>query len=242
MKQPMRFLALTALGLGGVLGAVAATEQVGPGRAAVADRPATGAAAPQKPAPTPEAAWQRLKAGNTRFAEEKLERPDLGAGRRQQLARGQKPFAVVLTCADSRLAPEFIFNQGLGDLFVLRVAGNISDPFELGSIEYAVEHLHVPLIVILGHEQCGAVAAALGKTRPAGNLGKLIDEIAVGKDLPPGREAALTAAIKNNVRHQTHLLTERSDVIKAHVARKDVRIVSGYYQLTTGKVEWLDER
>ena len=87
-----------------------------------------------------------MKAGNNRFAAEMLEKNDLGAARRQELARGQKPFAIVLTCADSRLAPEFIFNQGLGDLFVVRMAGNIADPFVLGSIEYAVEHLHVPLI------------------------------------------------------------------------------------------------
>jgi len=120
-----------------------------------------------------------------------LEKQDLGASRRQELSKGQKPFAVVLTCADSRLTPEFIFNQGLGDIFVLRVAGNIADPFEIGSIEYAVEHLHVPLVVVLGHEKCGAVEAGLAKNKPPGNLGKLIGEIHVGEDLPPGKEAAL---------------------------------------------------
>jgi carbonic anhydrase len=171
-----------------------------------------------------------------------MERPNLGASRRQELAKGQRPFAVVLTCADSRLAPEFIFNQGLGDLFVLRVAGNIADPFVLGSIDYAVEHLHVPLIVLLGHEKCGAVEAALGKEKPPGNLGKLVGEIDVGRDLPTDREAALAAAVKNNARRHTRLLTERSEIIKDHIAKKELRIVCGVYQLATGKVEWLDEK
>jgi carbonic anhydrase len=192
--------------------------------------------------PSPEQAWQRLKAGNNRFADGMLEKQELGASRRQELAKGQKPFAVVLTCADSRVAPELIFNQGLGDMFVLRVAGNIADPFTLGSIEYAVEHFHVPLVVVLGHEKCGAVEAALGKDKPGGNLGKLIGEIDVGRDLPAGNEAALAAGVKNNVRHHTRLLTERSDVIREHVAKKEVRIVSGVYQLGTGKVDWVQEK
>src|SRR5439155_1280302 len=108
-------------------------------------------------------ALERLKAGNTRFAADKSNPKNIGKDRRAVLAKGQHPFAVVLTCADSRVAPELVFDQGLGDLFVLRVAGNIADPFVLGSIEYAVEHLHTPLIVVLGHESCGAVAAALTK-------------------------------------------------------------------------------
>jgi carbonic anhydrase len=207
------------------------------------------AAQPQAPAKaqkeqtiSPDQAWQRLKAGNNRFVDEMNEKPNLSAGRRRELSNGQSPFAVVLTCADSRLAPEYIFNQGLGDLFVVRVAGNISEPFALGSIEYAVEHVHVPLIVLLGHEKCGAVEAALGKEKPAGNLGKLIAEIDVGADLPRGNEAALATAISNNARRHTRLLTERSEVIKHHVEKKEVKIVCGIYQLASGKVEWLDYR
>ncbi|TMQ32759.1 MAG: carbonic anhydrase [Planctomycetota bacterium] len=231
---------LVGVGLGTALGFAAATGRLDLSRAASAG-PTAAAAAPEQ-APSSEQAWQRLQAGNNRFVEEMLERQALGRTRRQELASRQKPFAVVLTCADSRLTPEFIFNQGLGDLFVVRVAGNIADPFVLGSVEYAVEHLHVPLIVLLGHEKCGAVEAALGEEKPMGNLGKLVAEIDVGKDLPAGKEAALAAAIKNNVRHQTRLLTERSDVIKEHVATSKVRIVSGVYQLATGKVDWLDDK
>jgi carbonic anhydrase len=217
----------------------AASKWLGSACVAIADR---ATAAEEAQSLSSEQAWQRLKVGNNRFAEGRLESPDLGAGRRAYLAKGQKPFAVVLTCADSRVTPEFIFNQGLGDLFVLRVAGNIADQFELESIEYAVEHLHMPLVVILGHDDCGAVKAALGGERPPGNLGKLLAEIDIGKDLPAGKDAALEAAIRNNVHRQTRLLTERSDVIREHVARKEVRIVSGIYQLVTGKVKWFQEK
>ena len=222
----MKRLPLVVVVLCCALGLTAWIGHFGANRAAVAYPRASGADVQDKQTPSAAQAWQRLKAGNNRFAAEMLEKNDLGAARRQELAGGQKPFAIVLTCADSRLTPEFIFNQGLGDLFVVRVAGNIADPFVLGSIEYAVEHLHVPLIVLLGHEKCGAVAAALGEEKPAGNLGKLVGEVNIGKDLPAGKDAALAAAIKNNVVHQTRLLTERSDIIKEHAAKKEVRIVS----------------
>jgi carbonic anhydrase len=122
---------------------------------------------------------------------------------------------------------------------VRRVAGNISDPFVIGSIEYAVNHLDTPLIVVLGHSECGAVKAALGPERPPGNLGKLIAEIDVGKNLPAGRDTALTAAVKNNSRRHAELITSRSEAIKKQVDARKVRIVSGVYDLVTGKVEWL---
>jgi carbonic anhydrase len=226
MKTRLNVLTAVALGAAVTLGYFAAAERLAAGRATPADQTPVAAAAPEERAVTPDQAWQRLKAGNNRFADEKSEQPDLSTKRRQELAKGQKPFAVVLTCADSRLTPEFIFNQGLGDLFVLRVAGNIVDQYELGSIEYAVEHLHVPLVVLLGHEKCGAVEAAMGAEKPSGNLGKLLGEIDVGKDLPPAKDAALAAAVKNNARHQARLLTDRSAVIKEHVEKKQVRIVT----------------
>jgi carbonic anhydrase len=194
----------------------------------------------EKPALTAEQALEQLKKGNKRFVADQLESKDLGDARRQQLAKGQHPFAIILTCADSRVAPEYVFNQGLGDIFVLRVAGNIADPYELGSIEYAVEHLQVPLVVVLGHTQCGAVEAALGEKKPAGNLGKLIDEVHVGKNLPPVKRLALAEAIQNNVRHQAEALTKRSEVMKEFVEHKKVRVASGVYSLATGKVEWLE--
>jgi carbonic anhydrase len=197
-------------------------------------------AADEQPGLTPEQAWQRLKDGNERFAADRLEGKNVGAARRKELAAGQHPFAVVLSCADSRVPPEIIFDQGLGELFVVRVAGNVSEPFVLGSIDYAVEHLHVPLIVVLGHEKCGAVAAALAPSKPAGNLGRLIGEIDVGENLPAGKDEALAEAVRNNVRHQAQLLSEHSDVIRAHAQQTKLRIVAGVYGLASGKVQWLD--
>ncbi len=123
-----------------------------------------------------------------------------------------------------------------------RVAGNVSDPDMLGSIEYAVEHLHVPLLVVLGHEHCGAVAAALGGEKPAGNLGALISQIYVGKQLPKEKEAAQAAAEKNNVLHLSELVTRHSDVLKKAVEEKRLNVVTAIYHLDTGKVEWLENK
>ena len=192
--------------------------------------------------PTAEQAWQRLKDGNERFATDRVEGKDVGSARRKELTTGQHPFAIVLSCADSRVPPEIIFNQGLGDIFVVRVAGNISEPFALGSIDYAVEHLHVPLIVVLGHEKCGAVAAALGTEKPGGNLGKLIGEIHVGEHLSTNKDDALADGVENNVRFQTKLLTERSEVIREYIQQKKLQIVAGVYDLATGKVRWLEAK
>jgi carbonic anhydrase len=196
-----------------------------------------GAISQEATPPTADAALKLLKDGNARFVEGKIAAKDI-APRRAEVAKGQHPFAIVLACADSRVAPELVFDQGLGDLFVLRVAGNVTDPFILGSIEYGVEHLHAPLIVVLGHEKCGAVDAALTKVEFRGNLGKLIKEVHVGADLPADRAAALPQAIQNNVLFVAGQITQRSEPLKDAVAHKKVRIVSGVYQLRSGKVEW----
>ncbi len=198
--------------------------------------------AADKPSPTPEQAWQRLKEGNQRFAAGRLAGKDVGPVRRKELTAGQHPFAVVLSCADSRVPPEIVFDEGLGEIFVVRVAGNISEPFALGSIDYAVQTLKVPLVLVLGHEKCGAVAAALGKSKPAGNLGKLVGEIHVGGHLPADKDKALAAAVRNNVRRQAELLTERSDVIREYVKQKKVRVVGGVYSLESGKIDWLEAK
>jgi carbonic anhydrase len=196
----------------------------------------------QEPALDPAAALERLKEGNARFAADQPSTRKTGAARRAELARGQHPFAVILTCADSRVAPELLFDQGLGDLFVLRVAGNIADRAVTGSIDYAVEHLHAPLIVVLGHESCGAVAAAVdGKPLP-GDLGWLVQQIHVGDRLPEEKRQRLNAAIEANVLHAAAELGRRSSTIKELVAAKRVQIVGGVYSLRSGKVEWLEAR
>jgi len=190
--------------------------------------------------PSADEALKRLKDGNTRFVTDHLAQKDLGTNRRNQLARGQRPFAVILTCADSRVAPEIVFDQGLGDLFVLRVAGNISEPFVIGSVEYAVEHLSTPLIVVMGHEGCGAVDAALNGVDLPGDLPMLVKKVYTGKDLPENKAEALNVAVKNNALRQTELLTKQSKVIRERVDSKRVRIATGVYSLKTGEIVWLN--
>src|SRR5260370_39711750 len=173
-------------------------------------------------APFAAQAVEQLKTGNARFASDKLAAKDIGTDRRQDLAKGQTPFAVILTCAGSRVAPERVFDQGLGDLFVLRVAGNVAAPAVLGSIEYAVEHLHTPLIVVMGHESCGAVKAAIDGGHLEGNLGTLIRQVHPGRDLPKDPKAGLDVGVKNNVLVQTRLLTVESAGLKEVAQSKRV--------------------
>jgi carbonic anhydrase len=190
--------------------------------------------------PTGATALKRLQAGNARFTTEKSERKDVGATRRAELAEGPKPFAIILACADSRVMPEIIFDQGLGDIFVIRVAGNLAEPATLGSIEYAVEHHKSPLIVVLGHLECGAVKAAKDGGELEGNLGWLVKRVHTGKDLPKDAKEGLAKAIRNNAVYQAQQLTEQSKVIKEFVQNKRVEIAAGVYSLTSGKVDWLD--
>jgi carbonic anhydrase len=193
----------------------------------------------QEAKPTPATALQRLKDGNDRFAADKPSQRNVGADRRKELAKGQHPFAVILTCADSRVSPELLFDTGLGELFVLRVAGNIADPAVVGSIEYAVEHLHAPLIVVLGHESCGAVAAAIDGSPLPGDLGWLIKQVKLGDKLPDRKDAKLAAGVRNNLKAAAADLELRSKIIHEEVRHKKVSIVSGVYSLKTGKIEWL---
>ena len=118
-------------------------------------------AGPAAPTLSPQDAWARLRAGNARFVDGRPEHPNQSFAHRIEVAKGQHPYAIVLTCSDSRVPPEILFDTGLGDIFVIRVAGNTADDAAIASMEYAVEHLHVPLIVVLGHERCGAVQAAV---------------------------------------------------------------------------------
>jgi carbonic anhydrase len=187
-------------------------------------------------------ALERLKAGNARFVADKAEPKNIGKERRAELAKGQHPFAVVLTCGDSRVTPEMVFDTGLGELFVLRVAGNVVDPAMLGSLEFAVETMRVPLIIVMGHESCGAVQAAIDGGQFKGNLETLVKMVDPGKDLPKDAKAALEMGIKNNAQHQARLLIEKSKVLKEMAESKRVEIVSAVYSLSTGKVEWLETK
>jgi carbonic anhydrase len=197
------------------------------------------AADPTTPSVGPDEALSRLKAGNERFAQSKVSTGKPVAARRAETAKDQHPFAIVVGCADSRTAPEIIFDQNIGDLFVIRTAGNLVDDYALGSIEYAVEHLGARLIVVLGHARCGAVKAALAGGSAPGHINSLVRDIQPAVAATKGKEGdALANAIHENdaqvakrIRSQAHLGEFASQV----------RIVKGYYDLDTGKVEWTAE-
>ena len=187
---------------------------------------------------TPEEAMKRLETGNERFVELTTR-----ARERAALVRGQHPYAVVLTCADSRLSPEILFDEGLGKLFVIRVAGNVVDPDVLGSIEYAVEHLHSHLLLVLGHDNCGAVQAALDGGSLPPDIAALTAHIApaIASARSQGLDVAgtLKAAVRDNALLQSQQATAQSDLLAEFVRKKELKIVTGVYHLDSGKVEWL---
>ncbi len=186
----------------------------------------------------------KLLDGNKRFVSGEIAKKDIGENRRKELTKGQSPFATVLSCSDSRVAPELIFDEGLGDIFIVRDAGNVADPVTMGSIEYGVEHLHTPLLVILGHEKCGAVTAALdAKGKPEGNIGEILKKImpAVQKAKKAGkdRESTLDLAIQENVRH-TYKDVTKSKIVNELVHEGKLKVVGAEYYLGTGKVEMIE--
>ena len=188
---------------------------------------------------TAEDAFARLQDGNRRFIADKAADREAYSTQRKKTAQGQHPCAIVLTCSDSRVVPELIFNQQLGDVFVVRVAGNVTDPIVLGSMEYAVVHLHAPLVIVLGHTKCGAVKAAEEGGQLEGNLGELIKQVHVGDNLPADKDQAVEAGIRNNVAYQTKTLTTASKVLAEYAKDGRIRLMGGVYSLESGKVEWL---
>jgi carbonic anhydrase len=192
--------------------------------------------------PSPAEVWETLLEGNARFVAGEREDRDLVA-RRDELAESQHPNTIVLTCSDSRVSPELLFDQGLGDLFVIRTAGNIADRVGLGSIEYAVEHLHSHLIVVLGHEKCGAVAAAASrKPMPTANLTAIVRRISpalakAGSATDPDERAR--KQVIANVRQSARDLVRHSPILAKEVRAKKVQIIKAIYSLESGEVERL---
>lgn len=191
-------------------------------------------------------AVHKLLEGNQRYVLGKLAKKDLGEAKRQELAKGQHPFAVILACSDSRVAPELLFDQGIGDLFVIRAAGNVVDKIALGSMEYAIEHLHCPLLLVLGHQSCGAVKAALESSgSPEGNIGEIVKKIkpaairAKNAGLPDQAEL-LDLAVQENIRNVYQEILEKSGVVKEGVEEGKLKVLIGEYYLETGKVKLLD--
>lgn len=194
------------------------------------------------PKATADAALVRLKAGNARFVANPVGSLPVGPNRRQELAAGQAPFATVLSCADSRVPPEVVFNQGLGDLFVVRSAGHVADHAVLASVEYAAEHLHVPLMIVMGHEACGAVKAAVAGTRASlgPNLDYLIAAIrpAVERTARDPEREQIQRVVLANVEQTVNDTLGRSEIV-AHLVREGkVQIVGAYYELASGKVHF----
>jgi carbonic anhydrase len=197
------------------------------------------AADPTTPSVTPDKALARLKAGNERFASSKISAGQPVAARRAETAQEQHPFAIIVGCADSRTAPEIIFDQSIGDLFVIRTAGNLVDDHALGSIEYAVDHLGTRLIVVLGHARCGAVTAALAGRSAPGHINSLVRDIQPAVAAAKGNEGdALANAIHENDAEVAAKIRKQAQLGEL---ASQVRIVEGYYNLDTGKVEWTEK-
>lgn len=199
---------------------------------------------------TADEALQRLLDGNKRYIASKMNAcREITAAAREKLAKGQKPYAIILSCSDSRVPPEIIFDKGLGEIFVVRVAGNVPDPIILGSIEYAAEHFGSRLVMVLGHERCGAVTAAVdAKGRPEGNIGAIIKAIAPAvkqaKTEYKGKEKAelVETAINDNVKLVAANITKQSSVLKNFAEEERIKIVAAKYHLDDGKVTLLDTK
>jgi carbonic anhydrase len=183
---------------------------------------------------------ERLKEGNERYVKSTTVCHQDWAPKRTALVAGQKPFAIILSCSDSRVPPEIIFDQTLGHLFVVRVAGNIVDDFAIGSIEYGVSVLGASLILVLGHSNCGAVDAALKGMRFDNHIQEIIEEIEPAIEaVKKGSGNALEQAIKENVRQIQEKLKSSQPLLSQLFRDKKLAIEGGYYHLDTGRVEFL---
>ncbi len=183
-------------------------------------------------------ALKKLMEGNQRFVEFKQAHPNQNEARLKEIATSQNPIAVIVGCSDSRVPPEIIFDQGIGDLFIIRNAGNVVDDFAMASIEYAVEHLGVKLIVVLGHERCGAVDATISGGHLPGHLNRLTDEI------KPSISSAkritgdlLTNVIYSNTKRIAGQISASGELMKEFIENKGVKVIQAYYDLDSGKVE-----
>ncbi|MGI0484674.1 carbonic anhydrase [Pantanalinema rosaneae CENA516] len=196
-------------------------------------------AAESQPDLSPDAALQKLMEGNQRFVQQQVQHPHQSHSRLLEVAQAQHPFATILSCADSRVPAEVLFDQGIGDIFDVRVAGNIASPEAIGSVEYAVALLSSPLLMVLGHERCGAVTAAVQKEALPGDIStfvKAIQPALTGREepTPEGIDRAVTA----NVHYQIEQL-QRSTLVSERLKSGKLKVVGGRYDLDTGTVTLL---
>jgi carbonic anhydrase len=202
----------------------------------------TGKPSPIKTAPVdPDAALQQLLQGNRRFTQHKPQYPHQSRGRLQEVAYAQTPFATILSCADSRVPAEILFDVGIGDLFDIRVAGNVVSPEVLGSLEYAAAVLNTSLILVLGHERCGAVTAAVKGESLPGSMGSFVKAIkpAIAKSTKlasSSLEDQIDQAVVANVSYQLAKIQRNSNLIAQQVLSGDLKLVGGRYDLDTGEV------
>jgi carbonic anhydrase len=198
-------------------------------------------------------ALRRLQEGNLRFASGAQRLVALASrSRRDEVAEGQEPFAIILGCSDSRVPAEIVFDQGLGDLFVIRVAGNIVAPSQVGSVEFAAEKFHTRLVVVLGHSQCGAVLATLDElSRPTAdqsrNLRSIVDRIRPSVEpllttMPRlVRDELVREAVRANIRASANQLRHGSQILEQLIEEEGLRVVGAEYSLETGLVEFFDD-
>lgn len=202
----------------------------------------TGTAHQAEPNVTPDTVLAELKTGNAHHVRHQYQHPHETLARLRELVGGQHPHAEILSCADSRVPPEIIFDQGLGDLFVVRVAGNVATDTEIGSLEYGAEHLHTSLLVVLGHESCGAVIAAVQGGAAEGHIAALISLIKPAVDRSRGMTGdPLANAVRTNVQMVVQQLRSSTPVLSELVAHGKLKIVGGVYSLETGEVTWLSD-
>ncbi|NOZ95667.1 MAG: carbonic anhydrase [Acidobacteria bacterium] len=189
---------------------------------------------------SPEWALNLLTEGNERYCAGRATHPHQTLQRRESLAGGQSPFAVILTCSDSRVSPEILFDRGVGDLFVIRTAGNVVDDIGIGSIEYAVAHLGTSLVMVLGHTSCGAVTAAVQGGEAEGHIGAIVEAIAPAVEAARGGangEAGLLGkAINENVRKVVAQLSSSRPILADAVDQGHLLVIGGLYDIVTGKV------
>ncbi|MEM6767929.1 MAG: carbonic anhydrase [Bacteroidota bacterium] len=187
--------------------------------------------------------WQEaldnLKAGNQNFVADKLVGKLQDSSRRAKLTGGQNPYAIILSCADSRVVPELAFDKGLGEIFVIRVAGNVSNTESIASIEYAVAHLGVNLIVVLGHESCGAVTAAIAGGDNGYNLNILLSQI--NPAVAQAGTTEVNAVVKLNAKLAAQDMVDRSSILAGKLDSGDLAIIPAYYNLGSGAVDFMEE-
>jgi carbonic anhydrase len=195
-------------------------------------------------------ALERLENGNRRFVADRKRAAQVGATRRNELTERQEPYAIVLGCSDSRVPAEIVFDQGLGDLFVIRVAGNVVAPSQIGSVEFAAERFHTRLVVVLGHSGCGALMATIEQlTRPemqSRNLRAIVDRVRpsveplLATGLRHDGDALVRDAVRANVRASANHLRHGSEILESLIARDGLLVVGAEYSLDTGIVEFFD--